>query len=447
MASPTSNRNLADTVRDITENFARQMTAAFSGDSGIISGGPMFGGVPGSGPFMPSGHSTTLPVGRGRGIRNPLINNTFGGSSQTPHRPVNSRGRQRGRSADFARRNSSAASSASSDVSDQDGHDRQRHRRRQRPPHDGERIRPSGNWSRTFGDRATDNLDVYFDQFLYHAQRCGWDDREKISIFFNSLRGEATRIDIGNIDGISWYEFEERFRAEWHPGSMQVANRAIFNGAARTVNESPFEFLRRLRELAAQAYRDLTPDAKDTLICQRFVEGQPRAVKENLVSARLDTIGDALTAIVGVETRMAQWGLNTMNSGKHGRARALVGEFDDDFSSDSSDMNQHREEANGWIRRAVKSCHVDNNGEFEEEDVFRVLVAQGVPQIVPLPEGHCGFCLKANHTWKRCYRLRDILRNHGMKEEHLPGFRRPDAGPNTTGPRSGNPEAPRRSEN
>ena len=69
-----------------------------------------------------------------------------------------------------------------------------------------------------------------------------------------------------------------------------------------------------------------------------------------------------------------------------------------------------------WVNHALESVVHDDNGEFEEEAVMLVLQATATKKDSKSGSaGPCYFCKLKGHSWRKCFKLRNILRENGMK--------------------------------
>ena len=68
-----------------------------------------------------------------------------------------------------------------------------------------------------------------------------------------------------------------------------------------------------------------------------------------------------------------------------------------------------------WVNHALEVINLDDQGQFEEDDVMLVLQATIQENSKGRNNVTCYFCSRKGHAWRKCYQLKKILIKNGMK--------------------------------
>jgi len=201
-----------------------------------------------------------------------------------------------------------------------------------------------------------------------------------------------------------------------------------FSKTVRQKDESARDYLDRLQAMGAQAFADYDKVNRDKRILEQFVNGQDPRIKMMLAGCDVSTLHGALQRVSQMEEAIRSSGGQDPNSftpyGYNKKARKValnkgkpkhVRECDE---SDSTSSQEDIEDSARWLDNALDIVEHDEEGMFQESDVYLVLQAA-----TPSPKskrgrgvnGPCFYCKRAGHGWRTCYKLRNVLRENGMK--------------------------------
>ena len=144
-----------------------------------------------------------------------------------------------------------------------------------------------------------------------------------------------------------------------------------------------------------------------------------------LAGHKVDTVEDALQIIANIEDTIKAVGYGTSNvlpdqttsartaSNESKEEKALVNLEVKKMNTTIHVMDDE------WVYPSIQNVQVAEDGSFDEDEIYRILQANG--DIVDNEATNtsrcsiCFYCKKNGHTWRGCFRLRNILMQNGMK--------------------------------
>ena len=162
----------------------------------------------------------------------------------------------------------------------------------------------------------------------------------------------------------------------------------------------------------------------DERLLKQFIDGQDPHIKWMTAGYDLPSINVALKKIVQVEESFKSTGISDPASfspyGFNKRSRMVDVTRPVQKGEDTSDDNLLETDNVRWLMNALNDISCDEIGHFGEAEVFSILQSSTEKPNTARGKGNngpCYFCKREGHGWRRCYRLRNLLRKNGKKDD------------------------------
>ena len=281
------------------------------------------------------------------------------------------------------------------------------------------------HWNATFAGEANENLDAFIAQFEHYATIYNIEDAEMSALFVGSLRGRAANISSQIKPGAPYREIIDLVRQRFAPGSASSWLAGDFSKQMRRKDETPRDYLERLSNLAVQSFPKYNKESLDDRVLEQFLNGQDPRIKLILAGSDVNNLDAAIKKIMQVEDALRSSGAQEAGMfspyGYAKKARAVSTEdtsqrTQPSVTEDSDDAPYAFPPLNiRWIDHALEVVQLDDNGRFDEDDVMLVLEATVRENSREKGRGICYFCQRKGHAWRKCYQLKSILIQNGMK--------------------------------
>ena len=281
------------------------------------------------------------------------------------------------------------------------------------------------HWNATFSGDVNENLDAFISQFEHYALAYGLVDAEAAALFVSSLRGRAANISSHIAPGTPYGQIIKLVRQRYAPVSASTWLAGDFSKQIRKKDESPRDFLERLSNLAVQAFPTYNKNTLDERLLEQFLNGQDPRIRMILAGSDVTTLEAAVKRIMQIEDAMHASGAQEAGAyspyGFSKKARAVSEETvtpprtppsvdeDEDSQFAFAPLNIR------WINHALEVVTLDDQGQFAEADVMLVLQATAQNAQKDRSKGACFFCSRKGHSWRKCYQLKKVLIQNGMK--------------------------------
>ena len=313
-----------------------------------------------------------------------------------------------------------------------------------RPPH----------WSAKFGKDRDADLDTYIRVFTHHVDTYELDEKRAVQTFMDSLRGPLLDVVNGLSENPTWDEICTAARKRWNPRGSASFLSARFASELRKPDEDPMDYSVRLQQLARRAYGRYPNDLREQRVLEQFLVGQPKAVRTLMRGHQFEELDAAVDFVCRVEEDESSG--STVVKAKTRRTvpkarRTTTTDTSDDSDTDNRSRravadNRSRQtaakeappEAAGWseltqqvlgpsptavreLRRALETVECDEDGTFEDDDVYEVLQVRTGNS--GFGKGACFFCNRKGHGWRKCFQLMEVLKRNGMRDSRQTGSR------------------------
>ena len=280
------------------------------------------------------------------------------------------------------------------------------------------------NWRGTFTGDQGEDLQAYIAQLEYYATSYGLTERSVASILLSSLRGKAAMLCCQVKRDATYDDIVELLKQRFAPLATPMHLACEFKNAKRQKDEDVRDFLDRLKTLATKAFPGHPKRVVDERLLEQFIDGQDPRIKWMTAGYDLPNIDVALKKIVQVEESFKSTGISDPASfspyGYNKRSRMVDVTPPIQKGEDTSDDNLLETDNVRWLMDALNDISCDEIGHFEETEVFTILQSSTDRPNTARGKGNngpCYFCKREGHGWRRCYRLRNLLRKNGMKDD------------------------------
>ena len=291
-----------------------------------------------------------------------------------------------------------------------------------RSPNDNKNYRDKPlMWRETFGKDTEGNINDYLRRFEHYASTRDWTDAAQVSSFICTLEGRAAFMVRDLPIGTTWLEIRERIIQEWEPPGQKHVLREKLATRARHPKESADKYLRILQDLASRAYGNESISSQKDHVFRAFIDGQPENIADALYMTEFRDVNHALAQVEKFESRPIRR--------KRAHAAKVHVETPDNYdrfeTASTVSTNSDREEPirtivdetpDIWVRRTMSLIDTDDEGYYEEQELYTLLRITSAPNDKLSEKFICFYCRKPGHRWGKCFRLRDVLIKNGMKD-------------------------------
>ncbi len=247
-----------------------------------------------------------------------------------------------------------------------------------------------------------------------------------------------------------------------------------FQQRNRHAKEDPRVYARALENLARRAFPEMDKEAVSKTIQRRFIHGQPPYIRSRLVTHMSDSINELITQAMMVEEYQTSMGATERP--RHNRDRCQnVGQYDYGSTPDDPDYSERADDSYAtaatppswcteltdalrairrdntsltpadphildpdvvqWTQAAIFATGVDNTADYDEDQIYALLASKLPPKGRDFSRMDCYYCKQKGHGWMRCPKLRELLKQNGMRS-FAPRYIRPDGNSATKPPPS-----------
>ena len=299
-------------------------------------------------------------------------------------------------------------------------------------------------WKLTFGSDLTADVNEYLNHFAMYSRAAEWNERVRIASFLCTLKGRAAQIVNRLPEHAGWDRIIKTLRTEWEPEERRRVLRENFPMTKRNRKETAEEFLVRLTQTANRAFTGYTENLLDEIVRTAFIKGQNDTVQNSLAVAHDADVNALLAMVIRLESMQAEKVRRTPIA-VHRVVSTHSSDADDEqsaavhlaetsrynppetsryFPTNTDERYQPNPlappiiapEVQEWVELALAATVTEGDGSYEEVAVYRVLQATATAKYEKTPGRACFFCKKGGHMWTKCFRLRDILVENGMRK-------------------------------
>ena len=282
-------------------------------------------------------------------------------------------------------------------------------------------------WRSTYGGEKKDDINTFLNQFDCYVELQNMDDRAAVKTLIVSLRDDAARTALNLPRDSTFAEVKDALRERFDNVTTPMSSSLKFKNALRKKDESARAFADRLRKIARKAFPLYEEVATELRVLEQFQDGQMQHVKEMLAHHEFRTMNECILAVTRYEDKARGYGLHrNVDTPRHDPDRAQGARRADDSYENTwyadatkthvppeDDLNVLiRRMCDKWVDPALAEVTFDENGMFNDEEIFSILQTNVDPST---PASSCFFCKKRGHGWRKCFRLRNILQANGMK--------------------------------
>jgi len=292
---------------------------------------------------------------------------------------------------------------------------------RQIPPVAGDQpIDRAFNWRETFGENSEANVREYIRRFEMHAATKNWTDLAKTSSFLSTLEGRARFITRDVTPQYSWRDVRQLLEEEWEPPNQAEILREKLSLRHRTTKETPEQYLRAIQDLAVRGYGDYPAEMIKDIVFRQFKLGQPDYIMDAIYMVEFRDVNHALNYVQKLESRPVRRKVHTAAARVETPDTYDTGYDASPVSDDDGGPVVIGKEAILWVRRAFAYTETDDDGYYDEEELYGLLRTTAAIVDNHTPQNICFFCRKPGHRWMKCYRLKDQLVRNGMRDNRDP---------------------------
>lgn len=269
-------------------------------------------------------------------------------------------------------------------------------------------------WRHIFGTNPDEDIGEYMQRFELYANGCAWSEDVKVASLVSTLKGRAMQLIRDLPAKPKWTELRDCLLTKWESTERLRVLRETFPQNERTRKETAQDYLQRLISLASRAFAHHPADLRTESVLATKRAG----VRVTDTYEMNDSFGEVLQTNIDRPERSVP---ETITD------EEILGSVA--ITSDAID----------WVRTAISLTNTDDDGTYEEHELYHVLLTSAVAKgDTQTPRGQCFFCKKPGHRWMRCFRLREILTKNGMKPmSDRPNYRPPwTSKPTETTPRT-----------
>lgn len=333
-------------------------------------------------------------------------------------------------------------------------------------------------WKKTFSGSGAETSEQYLYHLEYYAYQCGLSEQDKISLLIASLEGKAARVVTQLTAWDTWNDVIQKLDNICNPPERRNMLSATFEQRMRASTESAEQYSLVLEDLANRAFGHYDRELVKERVRMQFLRGQPHGLRQRLATQRFTHIEEMVTAVMMAEA----YGQEDVKSPSRGTKVRTINDFDmndnlrESFAmivaqlqeiramlnlpaqpinhglmypvekprfrspprqtrmvSDSPPLRpsppvrSHRTtgppegtEVSRWLSLSLCLTPVDCGNEYDEEDIYAIMEAKVPEAGRQQTQMSCFYCKQAGHGWRRCFKLRDLLKKNGMRTTYIP---------------------------